>query len=100
MYQQGKSAGAIAYKDLDEQFPVSAGYERHWDTAACAPYIYNSQAQQFISYDHARSVQLKTKYLLQNKLNGIMFWQLGQDKPSGGLLDTIYKVKISGKNIK
>lgn len=100
LYQKGKTAGAIAYKELDERFPEAAGYERFWDSTASAPFIYNASLQQFISYDNVRSVQLKTKYLLKNKLNGIMFWQLAQDKLYSGLLDAIYDVKISGRKVK
>jgi len=31
----------------------------------------------------------KTQYAVDKGLNGIMFWQLGDDKPSGGLLNAI-----------
>ena len=34
---------------------------------------------------------LKTKYAISHRLNGIMFWQLGDDKPVNGLLDAIDK---------
>jgi len=38
-------------------------------------------------------VQFKTKYVMKNRLNGIMFWQLADDKFSGGLLNAIDRVK-------
>lgn len=100
LYQKGKAAGSIAYKDMDEGFAESLGYMRFWDSTACAPFIYNATLQQFISYDNVKSVQLKIKYLVENKLNGIMFWQLAQDKLNGGLLDAIYDAKVSQNAIK
>jgi chitinase len=41
---------------------------------------------------------LKTKYAIDQGLGGIMFWQLCDDKPTGGLLEVIDGVK--GKNAK
>lgn len=87
----------MAYKDLDSVLPVSAGYERHWDSVAHAPYIYNPHLQQFITYEDARAIKEKTEYALKLGLGGIMFWQLAQDKPSGGLLDAIHEAKAAGK---
>ena len=41
------------------------------------------------TYDDTRSIKLKTRYALKNKLNGIMFWQLAEDSFSNGLLNVI-----------
>ena len=65
----------------------------HWDDIAKAPFIYNPSRKIFITYDDKRSVELKTKYVIDNKLGGIMFWQLRNDSYADGLLDTIDKVK-------
>ncbi len=93
LYQPGKSIGSVAYKNLYAQFPVDSGYVYHWDDIAKAPYIYHTSKKIFITYDDKRSVELKTKYVIDNKLGGIMFWQLRNDLYAGGLLDTIDKVK-------
>lgn len=98
LYQAGKAAGTVAYKDLDSVLPQSEGYKRHWDSTAHAPYIYNPRLQQFITYEDTRAVKQKTEYALMLRLGGIMFWQLAQDKPSGGLLDAIHEVKTSGRH--
>lgn len=97
LYQQGKQAGAAAFKDLAIKFPENSEYKRYWDSAAKAPFIYNERLQQFLSYDNEVSVREKMKYVIDNKLNGIMFWQLAQDKYSDGLLDAIYDEKIKNK---
>ena len=89
--QAGKPGKAVAFKDLNDKLPETDGYKRYWDSTAGAPYIYNERSKEFFSYDNERSVSLKMKYVIENKLNGIMFWQLTQDKYKGGLLDAIFK---------
>jgi GH18 family chitinase len=37
------------------------------------------------------------QYTIDNELNGIMFWEITNDKSTGGLLDAIYNVKTSYK---
>jgi chitinase len=47
-----------------------------------------------VTYDDTTSMRLKTAYAIKQKLNGIMFWQLGEDTFSGGLLEVIYDEKV------
>ena len=61
-----------------------------WDSIAGAPYAFSAEKGLFVTYDDPRSVADKTRYARENGLAGIMFWQLGGDKPSGGLLEAIY----------
>ena len=93
LYQPGKSTGSVAYKNLKVQFPADSGYVYHWDDIAKAPYIYHPSRKIFVTYDDRRSVELKTKYVIDNKLGGIMFWQLRNDSYADGLLDAIDRVK-------
>ena len=65
------------------------GYVYYWDDVAKAPYMYSASLKKIITYDNERSIALKTKYAIDKKLNGIMFWQLGDDKTQNGLLDAI-----------
>ena len=44
-----------------------------------------------------KSIELKTKYVIDKGLNGIMFWQLGDDKFRDGLLDEIDKTRTEDK---
>ena len=34
----------------------------------------------FLTYDNQKSIELKSKYVKDNNLHGIMFWQLMNDK--------------------
>ncbi len=80
---------------MTTQLSADSGWVYYWDEAASAPYLYNSSKKQFFTYDDKRSIELKTKYAIDNNLGGIMFWHLGGDVFRDGLLDAIDKVKIT-----
>ncbi|MEJ7662646.1 MAG: glycoside hydrolase family 18 protein [Hymenobacter sp.] len=61
------------------------------DAAAQAPYAYNARRQEFATFDDKKSIALKTKYVRDKKLGGIMFWELTCDQPRQGLLDAMYQ---------
>ncbi len=69
------------------------GFTQYWDSTANAPYSFNAQRRLMASYDNIRSITLKTEYVIKHKLNGIMFWQLGEDTLKEGLLDAIDKTR-------
>jgi len=69
------------------------GFVAYWDSIASAPYAINSSRQLLATYDDKKSVTLKTKYVIDKKLGGIMFWQLMDDKFQDGLLHVIDEVK-------
>jgi chitinase len=64
------------------------GYVRYWDATASAPFLYNQDAQIFISYEDPESLAAKCKYVLDHNLAGIMFWEYSSD-PAGVLLQSI-----------
>jgi chitinase len=51
--------------------------------------MYNAREKLFVTYDDTMSIRLKTRYALDKHLGGVMFWQLPEDRYSGGLLDVI-----------
>lgn len=91
--QSGKFKTTVHYKNIATQFSPDSGWVYHWDDAASAPYLYNASKKLFFTYDDKRSIELKTKYVIDNKLGGIMFWHLGEDTFSDGLLDAIDRTK-------
>lgn len=93
LYQPGTFKGSVAYKDFDSKLSPAQGFVYYWDDAAKAPYLYNAAQQLFVTYDDKHSMQEKTKYVMQQHLNGIMFWQLTQDLSANGLLQTITETK-------
>jgi len=93
LYQPGKFDHGFSWKDFDMDALQKEGYVYYWDDVAKAPYMYNAAKKKIITFDNERSIELKTKYAIDKKLDGIMFWQLGDDKTKNGLLDAIDKAK-------
>jgi len=91
LYQSGKFKYFIGYSDFPKRLSENAGYITYWDSIAKAPYAYNASEKSYATFDDKRSIKEKTKYVLQKKLGGIMFWQLGHDLATGGLVETINK---------
>jgi len=81
----------VKYKELIDTLKKNDGYEYHWDDIAQAPFLYNKRLKMFVTFDDKKSVSLKTKYAIDRRLGGIMFWQLRQDTFKDGLLDAIDK---------
>lgn len=89
--RSGTFKSYVDYNKLFETFKENEGYEYHWDSIAQAPFLYNKRLKTFVTFDDKKSVSLKTKYAIDNKLGGIMFWELRGDTYRGGLLDAIDK---------
>ncbi|MCW3094331.1 MAG: Chitinase [Ferruginibacter sp.] len=97
LYRQGKFKTSIASRDLAAKLSPDSGFVAHWDSTAHASYLYNPVKNLFITYDDERSVGLKTQYVIDKGLGGIMFWQLRDDAYNNGLLNAIDAVKYGSK---
>jgi chitinase len=88
LFEPGRtpSNGGAPYSQIASGM-IGHGFIRTWDAAAHAPSLYNPQTHIFVSYDDPQSVNDKCRYVLQNKLGGVMFWYYGAD--NGVLLHTI-----------
>jgi len=93
LFQRGKFARYLGYRDFEAYFGTDGGFEYNWDSTAQAPYRYSAKQQLFATFDDVQSVSLKTRYVTANKLGGIMFWELTGDTGKGGLLEAIDRVK-------
>ena len=95
-----EGAVTIKYKDIKSTYlsklDSSDNIKRVWDSSAQAPYlcITNENGNNyFITYDDVESVTLKAEYVLENKLAGIMFWDLGEeDRTTNDLVGAIKSV--------
>jgi chitinase len=67
---------------------LNNGFVRYWDPIASVPYLYNSEKHIFVSYEDTESLADKCRYVLTQKLGGVMFWDYSGD-PSGALLGAI-----------
>lgn len=93
LYQTGKFKEGVAYKDFASRLSPAQGYMYFWDNVANAPYMYNAAEKKFATFDDKKSIEIKTRYVIDNKLGGIMFWDLASDLPRNGLLETIDETK-------
>jgi chitinase len=92
----------VSYKNFPTVLSTDSGWVYHWDKVAQAPYMYNAGLQQFASFDDSVSIRVKTEYAVKKGIGGVMFWQMTEDRFSGGLLDVIDDTKTrltnGGKN--
>jgi len=91
LYQPGSFKQGVAFKNFEKYFSDSSGFVYHFDKKAKAPYCYSSSRKLFATFDDKRSIREKSKYVRKKKLGGIMFWELSEDRTTGGLIDEIYK---------
>jgi chitinase len=89
LYQSGKFKDFIGYNQFPQKLSADSGFVVHWDSTARAPYAYNEAKKVYATFDDKRSMEQKAKYVMEHKLGGIMFWQLGHDTVKDGLLQTI-----------
>ena len=91
LYQGGKFLKGVGYKDFATYFSDSSGYKYFWDDKASAPFQYNAPKKLFATFDDKRSIRAKAEFVRNKNLGGIMFWELSQDLPRGGLVEEISK---------
>ncbi len=91
LYQPGTFKTSVDFKNFRNAL---AGMKHYWDETSQAPYGYDATRKWFATYDDKKSIMVKTKYAIDQKLNGIMFWELAHDTFEDGLVDTIYKTKM------
>jgi chitinase len=89
LYMPCKFLHGFSYKYSSDSLSVENGFEKKWDEVAKAPYAINAKRRLLATYDNEMSIAAKTRYAIENKLGGIMFWQLYDDKFQNGLLEVI-----------
>jgi len=90
LYQTGKFLRSVPYKNFPGYFTDSSGFRYYWDKKAKAPYQYSGSKKLFATFDDKRSIRAKAKFTRRKKLGGIMFWELSEDIPGYGLVESIY----------
>lgn len=80
--------GSFNYKAIADSLKMDK-WKSYWDAAAQVPYIWREQDSLFLTYENERSLRLKSDYVKENNLGGIMFWEFNGD--NGSLLETIYE---------
>lgn len=91
-YQTGEHTQGYHFKRYEDEFVPEKGWTYFYDEQAEAPYWYNASSKQYATGDDLRSVKAKTRYALEKKLGGIMFWELTLDKEREGMVYAIDSV--------
>lgn len=81
------SGGSVMY-DKIKAYQKSADYTYHFDDIAKVPYLLSADKTIFITYDDPMSIKIKCKYVLDNKMAGVMYWENGCDT-TGDLVHAI-----------
>jgi chitinase len=89
LYQAGKFRNGVSYRNFETTFTAEKGFLYFRDSLAAASFYYNKAEKLFVTFDDSLSIAYKTRYAISKRLNGIMFWQLMDDKRINGLLDVI-----------
>ena len=62
-------------------------YERHWESAARVPWLFDPRTGTWITYDDPQSVRAKVDYVRERGLGGVVIWELFGD--DGSLMGAI-----------
>jgi chitinase len=72
-------AGDISWARLRQEYVEAPGFQRGWDAAARAPYLWNPETGTFFSYEDPRSIGEKARFVRELGLGGMMFWEHAHD---------------------
>ena len=81
--------GTLSFREIEESYLPT--YSRHWDDQAKVPWLYKKETKVMISYEDPELIAAKARYVIQQYLEGMMFWDLGQDDRRSTLLGAIYR---------
>ena len=83
--------GSVTYDVIVRDYlsRLNNGVEYGFDEISQAPYLIDKANGYFITYDDERSIKAKCNYAINQKIAGIMIWDIGQDT-SSTLLKAVY----------
>lgn len=67
------------YSYIKDSLVNKKGFKVYRDEVAKVPYLVNEKTKEIISYEDEQSVEERCKYVLANKMGGVMFWEYGSD---------------------
>ena len=78
-YSTWTNAGSVYYHEIYHSYYNNNDFTEHYDKGAGVPYLINDTGTVFISYDNPKSILEKSRYIIDNDLAGMMFWEYGTD---------------------
>lgn len=85
------SSGVTGVMDYSRIHALRNTSNFYWDRESQSSYLFYNGI--FVTYDSVEAIHAKTKYIKDNKLAGIMFWELSGDSknPEDSLVHTSYQ---------
>ncbi len=87
-YSSWSNAGSVYYHEIYNVYLNHEKYTEYYDNNAGVPYLINDDYTVFISYDNPKSILQKSRYVIDEQLGGLMFWEYGTDT-TGVLLQAL-----------
>lgn len=78
--------GIVDYRQIANEY-MSGDWKYNYDTTAEAPYVFKASTGDLITFDDARSIQAKAKYVLDKQLGGLFSWEIDAD--NGDILNNM-----------
>jgi chitinase len=67
------------YTFIKDSIMSRPGFVRYWDDKAKAPYLWNADTRQLVTFDDEESIKVKCEYVRNKGMAGVMFWQYASD---------------------
>ncbi|MDE1329284.1 glycosyl hydrolase family 18 protein [Vibrio aestuarianus] len=80
--------GVVDYRDIRANRSGGA-WEERYDESAEAPYLWNPQTKELITFDNERAVMAKGDYVRRHNLGGLMGWEIDAD--NGDILNAMHE---------
>lgn len=77
LFESNNSGSAISYTNANAK--ISQGWIYNWDEICKVPYLINSSGTNLITYSDTNAVKLKSEFVVQNSLKGLIIWKIGED---------------------
>jgi chitinase len=79
-----------SYRSIAEHY-IDHGPKRFWSDEAKVPWLFDAAKGLMISYDDPQSLRAKANYAREQKLGGVMIWELSQDDAQSSLLKALHE---------
>ena len=94
----GRARGELGRSASYNKIITLENYTQMWDDIAKCPYIVDTVGNIVCSYENPQSIKIKCKYVIDNGLRGIMYWEYSHDDTEGTLRKSVYnELRHNGK---
>lgn len=70
-----------------------------WDQASNSSYIYEPKSRTFLSFETKKSIEEKSKYVVEKNLGGVWIWSVEMDDERNSLMNAIMESEICSMDV-